>query len=303
MFGRKVVKQRQVAEIVVAPPSVKYNKLRLDDIDVNPEKFLKLPSGVKHRRQAGIAGYVGFNGSSKTATMVRDTLPDLEMGRQVLSTVAFYDWKKRADSYEHALDAWGEKGALDLRPDDDLVLPHPLWIPLKDWTQVPDFRKGVLCLDEITGVADARETSSLPIQIANMFFQMRRAEVQLRWTTIDWTAADKRMRRATQTVSMCRGFFPKSVPGKVWKQKSLFRIQTYDARGFEDFTTAINRVSSKQRPTPMHTEWVRLHGGLSEAITAYGSEMPVLTVGTATEAGMCMDCGGKRSMPRCKCEH
>lgn len=299
MFENK--KNKEVIELVIAPPSVKHSKLRLNDIDTDPTKLMKLSSGVKQRRSAGIAGYVGFNGSAKTATMVRDTLPDLEMGRKVLSTVAFYDWKVKADSAEQALDAWSEKGALDLRPKDELVLPHPLWIPLNDWTQVPEFRNGVLCLDEITGVADARETSSLPIQIANMFFQMRRAQVQLRWTTIDWTAADKRMRRATQTVSMCRGFLPKTVPGKVWKQKSLFRIQTFDARGFEDFTTAMNRTSAKQRPKPLHTEWVKLHGGLAEAITAYGSEMPVLTVGAATEAGMCMDCGGKRAMPRCKC--
>lgn len=275
-------------------------KVKFDDIHIQGKK---IPRKVKNRASIPIKGYVGFNGSAKSATMVRDTLVDLENNRPVLSTLAFYDYNKRADSAEHALDAWSEKHALECRPDDELILPHPLWTPLKDWRQVMEFHDGVLALDEITGIADSRESGSMPVQIANELFQMRRKDVIIRWTTIDWTAADKRMRRSTQAVSLCRGFWSKAVPGKVWKQKQLFQIRTYDAKGFEDFTTAVNRVSDKQRPVPKQTEWVRLHGGLSQAITAYGSEMPVLTVGTASEAGMCMHCGGKRAMPRCKCEH
>jgi hypothetical protein len=261
---------------------------------------VKLPNPQRRRRSAAIAAYVGFNGSAKTATMVLDTLPDLAAGRKVLSTVAFLS-RDKAVSVEEANNAWAALGVDDLRPSDPLSLPHPNWIPLTDYQQILDFYDGVICMDEVQGIADSRDALGLPAPIRNILFQLRRRHVVLRWTTIDWASADKRIRRATQVVSLCRGFFPKYQPGKIWTSRRLFWIRTYDARGFEDFTEATNRVNTKNRPKPMVRQWLRLWGGLKPAILSYDSEASVLTLGASSDSGMCMTCEGKKAVKRCNC--
>jgi hypothetical protein len=38
-------------------------------------------------------------------------------------------------------------------------------------------------------------------------------------------------------------------------------------------------------------------------MSAYETLDPVLSLGWANEAGMCMNCGGRRSIPKCACSH
>lgn len=298
MFGSK----KQTIAVEQIKHKRESKKFPLNDLAPSPRGVN--PSSAK-RRGAFIHVYVGKNGSGKSLAMMYDTLPDLRAGKKVLSSMPILAFE-RADTPEQAEKAWADIGMLDVRPqgneDDELRLPHPQWVPFNDWRLLMDFRDGVILMDEISGIADARESSSMPVQVTNKLPQLRRNNVVLRITSIDWSVLDKRLRELCIAVTICTGYWGKTIPGSMWQSKRLFRYKTYDAKGFNDFTSAINRVSQKQRPRVKVGQWVFLKRGLAEASDSYSSLAPVLMVGTANEAGMCLTCGGRRSAPRCDCE-
>lgn len=294
---RRRKQQSQISLSLAVPAQNRLEGVELSA--VSPGNY-PMSRAQRRRRSAAIAAYVGFNGSAKSATMVWDTLPDLAAGRSVLSTVALLAAEK-AETPEEAEIAWAAINCLDMRPKDDLLMPHPLWIPFKDFRQMLEFKNGVILMDEVQGIADARDAMGLPVQVRNKLFQLRRDDVTLRWSTIDWTAADKRIRNATQVLTYCRGFMPKFQPGRVWATRRLFWLRTYDAQGFDDFTEARQRVKAENKPRPMAREWVRLFGGLLPAIKSYDSEASVLSLGASSEAGLCMTCGGRRKAKGCSC--
>lgn len=299
-------KGKEQPSVVVLPADRPRHLARPSAETVNPRSRVKQTKAQRRRRSSAISCYVGYNGSAKSATMVRDTLPDLAEGRPVLSTVPLLA-QNRAATAEEADQVWAalaaSVGVEELpRPLDSLRLPHSCWIPFVDFRQLLSLRDGVCLMDEVQGIADSREHSSLPVQVANMLFQLRRNGVVLRWTTIDYSAADKRLRRATQTVTYCKGFLPKWQPDRVWPTKRAFWIRTYDGHGFDDFAQAHRRQDEERRPRALAREWCLLRGKrLAAALDGYDSEAAVLTLGAATEAGLCMACGGRRSAPRCSC--
>lgn len=260
----------------------------------------RMSKAQRRRRSAGIACYVGFNGSGKSATCVSDCLADLAAGTHILSTVAFIS-PVQAVCEDEANAAWELLGAGGARPADPLALPHPLWIPFQDFRQLLSFRDGIVLMDEVQGIADAREHASLPVQVANLLFQLRRQGVILRWTTIDYNAADMRIRRATQVVTFCRGFAPKWVPGCPWPRNRAFWVRTYDGRGFNDFSTAQRSRNKDVKPKKLAQEFMTGHGRLAAAFRSYDANAAVLSLGACTEGGMCLACGGKRSGARCSC--
>lgn len=266
---------------------------------VNMPTSRKMSSAQKRRRNAHFAAYVGLNGSGKSATMMWDTLADLNAGLPVLSTMAILSPIK-AETVEEARSAWDALG-LDIQPSDPLALPHPLWIPFVDFKQLIEFQNGVILMDEVQGVADGRQSAALPSQVANRLNILRRNNVILRWTTIDYSTPDKRIRDTTILVTYCKGFFPKYEEGKIWGTKQIFQIRSYKADEFENFTQARNRVSDKNRIKPVIRQWVRLKGALMPALSAYDSSLAVLTLGAHNDAGICMTCSGRRTVPQCSC--
>lgn len=170
-----------------------------------------LTRGIRRRRSAPIMGYVGLNGSFKTASMVRDSVASLALGRRILSTVEL-------------LDPWTGN-------------PHPLYTPFRSWSQLHDFRDGDLLLDEVTGIMDARD-QGMPKHVRRLLPQMRRLNVMVRWTAIDWDNSDRRLRQLTQAVAKCRGFVAAGSNDRggvvdavsMWAPKKLAFVTTYDAQ-------------------------------------------------------------------------
>jgi hypothetical protein len=153
-------------------------------------------------------------------------------------------------------------------------------------------------LDEVTGVASSRESAGMPPQVANFLVQLRRRDVVLRWTAPSWARADKIIRECSQAVTLCLGFMPKTVADKdderLWRPRRLFYWRTYDAVQFDEFTT---HKKESLRPLARQVFW--RPGSLAER--SYDTMDSVLSLGVANEAGLCMDCGGKRAHPRCSC--
>ena len=286
--------------------------------------FAGNPRKISERRGFGIAGYVGPNGSGKSALMVLDTIPSLEAGRPVLGTVRLLDYNnpRQCDDAEceaeplsgHYIRALPEPHvveaafAVESDPIRRIELlnelgeitgihqaAHPLWIPLTDWQQVLDARGVDLLLDEVTGAASSRESASLPAAIANKLVQLRRNDVTVRWSAPAWMRADKILRECSQSVTYCRGRFPKSSSdrARMWRQRRLFVCKTYDASEFEDFT-----AGKREELSTIVSELV--WGPKTVAFKAYDTMDAVLAVGAVTDTGTCYICGGTRTRHSCK---
>lgn len=234
-----------------------------------------LSKGIRKRRSVPIMGYIGLNGSFKTATMIRDSLATLAMGRRVLSTVEL-------------LDPWTGN-------------PHPLYERFEEWSQLHHFRRGDILLDEVTGVMDARD-SGMPKHVRRILPQMRRHDVFIRWTGINWDNTDKRLRQVTQAVAQCRGFMPAKTAATsadqldLWPKKRLAFVTTYDAQTLttaEDAAAITQDEHKKRRARVLHRElwW----GPGSLAFQAYNSMADVAGVSSD-----CPVCGGRRPEQACK---
>lgn len=172
--------------------------------------------GILRRRSAPIMGYVGLNGQGKTFSMIRDTLLSLALGRRVLSTVTILD--------------------------PSTGLPHLLFERFVSWEQLHDFRDGDVLMDEITGIMDARD-QGMPKHVRRLLPQMRRANVMVRWTGIDFDNTDRRLRQLSQAVVRCRGHFPNRKLERdsgvqdavsMWAPNRMFVLTTFDAQTLTD---------------------------------------------------------------------
>lgn len=257
--------------------------------------LLRGSHGRTLRRGYPIASYVGPNGSGKSAAMIWDTLPSLDAGRPVLSTVRLLDYRNP-------------------RPCDDPdctsadhgthLAAHPLYIPWTRWGQLLEVDHADVLADEVTGVASSRDSQSMPSVISNALNQLRRADVVLRWTAPAWSRADSIIRDCTQAVTFCRGYLPVTVPvedddqQRAWRHRRLFKWITYDAQAITAADEMTQGKRAKLKP------WVRdfHYGPGSDCFSAYDTFDSVSSLGHVSDHGRCMTCGGRRSAPACSCE-
>jgi hypothetical protein len=244
------------------------------------------------RRMFPIRGYVGPNGTGKSAIMVYDTIPSLEQGRPVLSTVRLLDYRNPRLC---------DDDACTYPSHPDHLAAHPLYVPFTRYEQLLDWRDGDVLMDEVTGVASSRETSSMPVQVANYLVQLRRRNVQLSWSAPAWGRADKIIREVSQAVTLMSAAMPTRAPAtddgmpRLWHQRRLFTARTYDPVQMDEFEA--------HRADDIPHEVIAFYWGPGSLMfRAYDTLDAVTALGWATEAGMCMNCGGKRLTPKCSCD-
>lgn len=227
-------------------------------------------AGRTSRRQAPIHAYIGANGSGKSLAMVHDTLPSLQAGRRVLSTVRLLD------------PMTGQ--------------PHAAYERLTDWQQIMEAEHCDVLFDEVVGIASARESQGMPVQVANLLVQLRRRDVVLRWSAPAWARADKIIRETTQAVTVCKGYLgkPDKDSPRLWTPRRLFRWRTYAAI---DFDQASQNQIEKVHSSGAAWFW----GPNSLAFASYDTLDSVERVGDVLDSGRCVHCGGRRSVPRCAC--
>lgn len=251
-------------------------------------------NGRNRRRAFPIHMYVGRNGAGKSAALVYDTLPDLEAGTPVLSTVRLLDYRNpRVCDDENCKDA--------MHGRQDHLAAHPSWVPFTDWPQLLDWHHGPVLMDEITGVADSNEGAAMPSVVANKLAQLRRDDCTVRITGLNFIRANKRIREAVNAVTRCESFFPVTAyaadgSARMWKQRQLAKWRTYDAQSLpvDDHTDAAYEKAD-------HIITSRLWLPTSDAVRAYDTMAPVLMVGTVTDSGRCAHCAGTRRTPECSC--
>lgn len=256
---------------------------RPPSVAVTGEGPSKVTRAMLRRRALPIRCYVGANGSGKTATAVRDLLPSIYAGRTILSTVPIID-HRTGELYSNyvRMDGWGE--ILDDR-----------------------FRNADILMDEITGIANARQSQAMPVQVQSMLDKLRKRDLTLSWTAPAWGRADTTIRTTTLGVTLCRSYFPDrraSIAGEVaaWLPRRLFRVRTFDALGFEDFNRA-RAEGNTVRSKPLRAEAVEWWWGpTSAAFRSYSTMDPVSRVGEVLDSGNCAHCGGTRPRPKCSCD-
>jgi hypothetical protein len=234
----------------------------------------KSAAAIRQRRTTPIMAYVGPNGGGKSLAMVRDSIPALRAGKRVLSTVRL----------------------LDPRTGQ----PWPNYEPLTHADQLLQARDCEILLDEMVGIANARESMSLDPRLQNLFVQLRRRNVVVRWTAPNYARADKIIREVTQAVTECRGFF--SLRGdqfdqwgdaKIWAPKRLFRFRTFETTEFEEWTSG-----KRDKAEPEADEWYYAPG--DDARDHYDTLDAVESVAGMARNGECATCGGSVRKPVCK---
>jgi hypothetical protein len=267
--------------------------------------------GRQVRRSFPIAAYVGKNGSGKSLHAIFDTLPTLEKGRPVLSTVRLTDYTdpRPCDGWEYGpATVYGEPPipCPIVHPhtrehlDDGHLQAHPLYLRFTQWEQLVRFEAGDIIMDEITGIA-ASGASGLPSAAVNKFPQLRRADVAVRITGLSWSRVNKQLREACQIVTRCRGVLP--VPAntdfaqdRIFRPKRISLSATYscDDLPVDDIT---QHAFTECRPIRKARLWIPG----SVAVGAYDTFAPVDVVGAVNEFGICIACDGSRTRPKCSC--
>ena len=185
--------------------------------------------------------------------------------------------------------------------------PHPLYRRLTEWGQVRDAEHAIILMDEVTGIANSRDSMSLPRVVQTKLDQLRKADVQLLLTAPSFQRMDTTLRTVATAVVLCKGYLPEprakdSVAVTAWRRLRLFRCRVFDAADFEEFHLQQARVDAKKgnRIRAKFVFW--WWGPGSEVFPSYSSKGAVARLGQASDSGVCLDCGGKRSMPSCTCE-
>jgi hypothetical protein len=268
------------------------------------------------RRAAPIHVYVGHNGMGKSLTAIFDTLPTLEAGRPVLSTVRLLDYTepRPCEGWRSDVVGWRHLGRREYRPvfervdcddlghgDDGHLQAHPLWVPFTDWKQLLEWLFGDIVMDEVTGVADAQEWASVPSQVLVKIPQMRRHDVAVRVTGIAWMNITKRIRQIALAVTRCVATMPASAKsefgrGRIYRPRRMVSQTTYDVK-----TLPLDDPSEAAYASARRLARGRLWVPDSVARNAYDTYDQVLTVGTVSDSGRCAYCGGNRRVAECAC--
>jgi hypothetical protein len=253
---------------------------------------------LRTRRDCSIHFYEGLNGAGKSWWMVRDTIPDLDAGIPVLSTVRLLDFRNPRPCED-------PECGCDKTDPERHGHAHPAYRRWSTWGQLLDLvqerRPCAVLADEVTGVADATEGASLPAQVKVFVPQLRRADGVFRLTGISWSRAHKSVRQITQAVTRCTSDWPIRVyhedgTARLHRARRLTIAKTYSALSL-NADTPTDAMYASVTPAARESAWIPG----SEAGSAYDTFDPVDVIGTVTESGRCAYCDGMRQAPRCTC--
>lgn len=285
--------------------------------------FMSEPEAVKKRRGFAISAYIGANGSGKSATLCLDTIPTL---RGIM-------WScQNPDHYHSSQGIYsGVRRVLSTMrfttPDGE---PHPLYVPLTDYSQLTTFEHGDLILDEVGGAVASSTGDDIPMSVKAVLQEMRRKEVNIRWSAPSWARASKVLRECSLGVTVSQGkfavrdsddveFFGRHKreymdaetfqlvsdwceideththsAGRTWGSRRMFYTATYAAEQFDEWTAA---KREKLKPVVRQVIWRPGH----ELETAYDTHAHVNKLGQVTDSGRCDSCMGYKPRRKCEC--
>jgi hypothetical protein len=186
---------------------------------------------------------------------------------------------------------------LQRQVDDDGTVrrvTHPYYRPLSSLNLFNRIEHAEVLLDEVPGVADSRQSQSMPPQLVKALYEMRRRDTSIRATAVDFSAMDARLRHIVKGVVWCSSGLRERPAGLVWSQGRLFKWATYDRADFEAFTK-----NARETATPLGVQWYWRPGHL--AADSYDTLAPVLALSVSGTGGACLTCGGTTRKAPCGC--
>jgi hypothetical protein len=279
---------------------------------------------VKKGRGLPIHGFVGPNGAGKSLLAALQTLP----------TLRGISWACDNPDHLHTRrgETTGTRRVLSTMPFiTPSGNPHPLYVPLTDYSQIIFAEHVDLILDEVGGAVASSTGDDIPIGVKASLQELRRREVVCRWTAPSWSRASKVLREVSQGVTLSMGFMPvphnDAVPfagphdtekmsvdgetlewdkclvegdhvhpsGRLWGARRLMYARTFDANTFDEWTTA---KREKVRPLARHLFW-RPGSAAEKSYDTFGY---VEKLNQVTDSGTCDHCQGYRARKKCSCE-
>ncbi|MGO4587156.1 hypothetical protein AB4Z38_25245 [Arthrobacter sp. 2RAF6] len=281
-------------------------------------------TAVKRRRGLPIMGYIGPNGAGKSLLAAQDSIP----------TLRGVPWSCDNPDHLHTRrgQTHGVRRVLSTMPFvTPSGAPHPLYVPLTDYSQIIFCEHVDLILDEVGGAVASTTGDDIPIGVKASLQELRRREVVCRWTAPSWSRASKVLREVSQGVTLTMGYFPVAhkdgVPfdgphdietlsvdsetlvyetcdiegehqhdtGRIWGARRLMYARTFDANVFDEWTTA---KREKIKPVVRTLFW--RPGSAAESV--YDTHGYVEKLGQVTDSGRCDHCGGRRTPQKCTCD-
>lgn len=260
---------------------------------------LKLPTQRARRASVPLRAYIGPNGSGKSATAVFDLLDSL---RGAI-------WECSEPGHGHTMRGITRgyrliySTVLITEPGTD-GRPHPLYRRLDSWEPFLKAEHADFFLDEITGIANARNYGALPIQVATTMDQQRKTQNTVSWTAPSYARADSTLRDITQLVTDCRSYWKRREPGvlSAWAPRRLIRCRSFAATDRSEFDKG-DTSQHKQKQFRLKASIVQWwFGPGSEVYQSYSSTGAVSRIGAVSDGGVCAYCGGTRTRSRCTCD-
>ena len=238
--------------------------------------------------------YDGPNGSSKTACMVFDILPTLEGVK----------WQCRVKDHAHTLAGVyeGERYVLANIDLYDSVTGqlHPRAVRLVDWQQILNAEHCVILFDEVMGIASARDNAGLPGEVALLLQKLRHFDIILKVTSPRFMATHIDLRGVVKAVTSCRGFFAVRRPGMAWSANRLFNWRTFSTEDLDDQAPSA-AARDRTRVRAKIVSWVWAPG--SRMFASYDTLGVVSVLARTSASGICSNCGKRRKVEQCTCDH
>lgn len=236
--------------------------------------------------------------------MVYDTMPELDAGRHVLSTVRLTDFRNPRPCEGFRYTSSGVRIDCDIEMDDHSghLVAHPCYEPLQKFVQL--FEAGdnsTVLFDEISSSFSARSSMSLPSPVLRKIKQLRKGDSIVRYTCPSYMDADVALRRVSQGVTMCSSFVGVDVPGRLWRAHKLFRHLTYNAEKLNDLD-GNDREQDKDAKKVRAERFGMVWGPRSGAFNAFDTYWTASELGWVDESGKCIRCGGSRPSRKCACK-
>lgn len=158
-----------------------------------------------------IAAFVGYNGSGKSLSAVRQSLLD---GRPIVTNIP------------------GVRGSCYVRSLDEVMAAN--------------YEDADIVLDEV-GVWFSSRQRNQDEKFLELVQQLRKSRTRLLWTAPSYARADKVLREVTQLLVKCEAPFPGREPGSPWPRARWIYQQGFDAIEYEDVGLSNLRSDRRRR--------------------------------------------------------
>lgn len=194
-------------------------------------------------RPSPIMGYVGPNGSGKTAMAVHDALK-LSRGKTLVSNIMINPPAENNTEFIRLTSlsqlAWIE----DRKTADGDYYYDDHGYPARD---LKTLKNAHILIDEAQFVFNSRDTLSVPREIQGLLASLRHHQLTFSWTTPTLGQMDLQIRRVTQTVLATKPvpLFSKYIPGEYWPRTRVSIGNQYDltsavVEDIDEFTPKIH---------------------------------------------------------------